>query len=151
MNRMGRAVEAGGSGRCPGGQSTRARKRGGGRVQQSGEDQLIGGGWRGGRMQDVRGGERMIQKTVGNGGAGTRLGCNNKRHSLGLEQSLSKVGTPPPRNLDTLHRLVAGQQQRTTYHTVLTQILAMGKIQPLAGIAQSSPKHLVASKQQAVS
>ena len=32
---------------------------------------------------------------------------NNNRKSLGPEWSMSKVGTPPPHNLDKLHGLVA--------------------------------------------
>ena len=51
-------------------------REGDSRVQQSSEAQSNGGGWGGGRMQEM-GGERMIQKTVDNGGEGNRLGCNN--------------------------------------------------------------------------
>ena len=68
---LGRVVEAGGRGRCPGGQSAWFRKRGGSKVQQSGEGQL-NGGERGAEVCRTWREERMIQKMVENGGAGTR-------------------------------------------------------------------------------
>ena len=38
----------------------------------------------------------------------------NKQQILGLDQSLTKVGTPPPHNSVTLHGLVYGKQQQQT-------------------------------------
>ena len=40
-------------------------------------------------------------------GAGPRSVRNNKEQSLGLQWSMSKVGTPPPHNSNKHHGLVA--------------------------------------------
>ena len=37
---------------------------------------------------------------------------NNKKQSLGPEQSLTEVGTPPPHHLFKLHGLVESKQQQ---------------------------------------
>ena len=52
-------------------------------------------------------GETGHRMTGGEGGAVPISVCNNKRRSIGPEWSMSKVGTPPPHNLDKTHGLLA--------------------------------------------
>ena len=49
--------------------------------------------------------------TSNTGEAGNKIKCKPYQRSLGLEGSLSEVGTPPPHNLDTPHNLVATNTQ----------------------------------------
>ena len=59
-------------------------------------------------MQKTTAGEAGNPTAGREGGAGpiSKL-RNNKRRSLGPEWSMSKVGTPPPHNLDKPHGLLA--------------------------------------------
>ena len=52
-------------------------------------------------------GEAGHRVAGGEGGAGTISVRNNKRQILGLGWSMSKVGTPPPHNLENPHGMVA--------------------------------------------
>ena len=52
-------------------------------------------------------GETGHQMAGGEGGEGSISVRNNKRRILGLEWSMSEVGTPPTHNLDKPHGLLA--------------------------------------------
>ena len=55
----------------------------------------------------------------GDGGAGPISVRNNKRHSLGPEWSMSKVGNPPPNNWDKRYTLVSSIINNNKGATVL--------------------------------
>ena len=55
----------------------------------------------------------------GEGGSGPICVHNNKQWSLGPEWSMSKVGTPPPHNLDKPHGLVASINNNNNMNTII--------------------------------
>ena len=79
-----------------------------------------GWGWQIG--QDTESLSEGSQKARRAGGPGWNIYIrNNKKQSIGLDQSLTEVGTPPPHNLVKLHGMVAikKQQQMEKYNDQL--------------------------------
>ena len=88
----------------------RTRKVGGERVKIERDSKRNGYGWRGGRKEG--GNNDLENRRRKRWGGRARLNSNNKRRSLGPEWSMSKVGTPPPYNLDKPHGLMASTNNK---------------------------------------